>query len=72
MTIAPLSNGSQESFRKSLDVLAEAADSAFEEQRAAWNRGHIDDDAFEHALGVFMAKAERLERMWKNWLGDSP
>jgi hypothetical protein len=67
-----LANGSSALFRKSLDVLAEAADTKFEAQRELWESGRISDAAFELALGVFVAKAERLERMWKNWLGDSP
>jgi hypothetical protein len=72
MSVAPLSNGSQELFRQSLDVLAVRADDEFEAQRAAWECGRITDRQYAVALETFMAKAERLERMWKNWLGDSP
>jgi hypothetical protein len=70
MTIAPLSNGGSELFRKSLDTLAEHADAAFETQRSLWNLGRISDAQFAHAVDVFTRRAEQLQTMMSQWVGE--
>jgi hypothetical protein len=71
MSVAPLSNGGSELFKRSLDALAEHADDEFEAQRSLFESGRISGQQFERAVAAFCGRAVQLQRMWKEWVGDS-